>query len=62
MHMDIFLGVIESDKLTERDVLSWLREQPSYGQSIAAAFLAKTEHMPMQSHRNPTNTRQPVLA
>ena len=61
-HKDRYLGILESDKHPELKVLPWMKDLPSYAQDLAAPFLAKTEHMPMQTHRNPTNTRRPVLA
>ena len=61
-HKDRYLGILESDKHSEVKALSWLRDLSSYAQDLAAPFLAKIEHMPMQTHRNPTNTRRPVMA
>jgi len=58
---DKYLGVLESDKYTELEALSWLKDLPNYGKGFAAGFLEKTERMPMQTHRNPTNTRRPEL-
>lgn len=58
---DKYLGILESDKYTELEALSWLKDLPNYAQGFAASFLEKTERMPMQTHRNPPNTRRPVL-
>lgn len=58
---DKYLGILESDKLTELEALSRLKDLPNYAQGFAASFLGKTERMPMQTHRNPPNTHRPVL-
>ena len=59
---DIFLGVLESGKYTAIEALSWIKNQSAYAHDFVGPFLRKTEHMPMQTHRNPSNTRRPVLA
>lgn len=61
-HKDRYLGILESGKYTESETLALLRDLPNYAQDLAGAFIAKTERMPMQTHRNPPNTRRPVLA
>lgn len=61
-HKDRYLGILESDKHAESKALFWLRDLPSYARDLAAPFIAKAEHMPMQTHRNPPNIHRPVLA
>lgn len=58
---DKYLGVLESDKYTELEALSWLINLSNYSKDFAASFLEKTERMPMQTHRNPPNTRRPKM-
>lgn len=59
---DIFLGVLESGKHTAMESLLWIKGQSAYGLNFVAPFLQKTERMPMQHHKNPPNTRRPVLS
>ena len=59
---DRYLGALESVKHSARKAMEWLRELKDYVAEFAGKYLRRTEKMPMQSHANPTNTRQPVFS
>ena len=56
-----FLGLLQSMQHSCKETIQWLLRQDSYGDGIARQHLKQTEKMPMQNHRNPTNTRHPVM-
>lgn len=56
-----FLGLLRSMQYSCKAAIQWLLRQDRYGDGIARQHLKQTEKMPMQNHRNPTNTRQPVM-
>lgn len=56
-----YLGVLESMKLSAKDALTKLTGLKKYVAEFAEGFLLKIGKMPMQKHRNPSNTRLPVF-
>ena len=59
---DRYLGVLESSRCSARRAMEWLTERKDYVVEFAGKYLRRTEKIPMQSHANPTNTRQPVFS
>ncbi len=59
---DRYLGRMESEKLSAREALGKLFRLKDYVLEFAGSFLHRTEKMPMQKHRNPSNTRLPVFS
>jgi hypothetical protein len=59
---DRYLGVLESARYSAGRAMEWLTERKDYVVEFAGKYLRRTEKIPMQSHANPTNTRQPVFS
>lgn len=59
---DRYLGVLESARYSARKAIERLTELKDYVTEFAGKYLRRTEKIPMQSHANPTNTRQPVFS
>ena len=59
---DRYLGVLESARYSIGRTMDWLMNLRDYVVEFAGKYLRKTEKIPMQSHANPTNTRQPVFS
>ena len=59
---DRYLGVLESARHNAGKVMEWLMGLKDYVVEFAGKYLRRTEKIPMQSHANPTNTRQPVFS
>ncbi len=59
---DRYLGVLESARYSARRAIVWLTERKDYVTEFSGKYLRWTEKIPMQSHANPTNTRQPVFS
>ena len=57
-----YLGVLESRKLSAKDVMARLTGLKEYVTEFAEGFLLKIGKMPMQKHRNPPNTKLPVFS
>jgi len=56
-----FLGLLRSMQYSGKAAIQWLLQQDRYGAGIARQHLKQTEKMPMQNHRNPPNTRHPIM-
>ena len=59
---DRYLGVLESARYSAEKAMEWLMGLKNYVAEFAGKYLRRIEKMPMQSHANPTNTRQPVFS
>lgn len=59
---DRYLGVLESARYSAGRAMEWLMERKDYVVEFAGKYLRSTEKIPMQSHANPTNMRQPVFS
>lgn len=59
---DRYLGVVESARHSARETMAWLMGLADYVVEFAGKYLRRTEKIPMQSHANPTNMRQPVFS
>ena len=59
---DRYLGVLESARYSAKKAMEWLTERKDYVVEFAGKYLRRIEKIPMQSHANPTNTRQPVFS
>lgn len=59
---DRYLGVLESARHSTRETMAWLMGLADYVVEFAEKYLRRTEKIPMQSHANPTNMKQPVFS
>lgn len=58
---DQYLGVLKSAATSSLLFIEWITSRNDYGAEYASSFLKMTGRMPMQSHRNPSNTHQPTM-
>ena len=58
---DQYLGVVESEKHSAGQIMDWLCRLTDYAGGFADSYLRMTEKIPMQSHKNPSNTCRPVF-